>query len=160
VDGPSRYVDAGSGSGHLGAGAWHWSRLGVRRLVRAMTGFVLQRRPPRLKSHTARLAARRFSSPFTIDNAAAHRSGSVATSPLLKSSTPVKGHMLASDPADRLHNPSSPTAHSNRGRQPTTLSAGQFWTPIPRLRGSELHAELRAVVRVLWAWSQLIRRRS
>src|SRR5260370_23987335 len=50
--------------------------------------------------------------------------------------------MLASYPANRLHNQHPPPPTSNRSRQPTGHnSGGQFWTPIPKLRGSKLHAE-------------------
>jgi hypothetical protein len=53
--------------------------------------------------------------------------------------------MLTSYPADRLHNQHPPPPTSNRSRQPTgQISGGQFWTPIPRLRGSKLHAETQA----------------
>ena len=53
--------------------------------------------------------------------------------------------MLTSYPADRLHNQHPPPPTSNRSRQHTSHnSGGQFWTPIPRLTGSKLHAETQA----------------
>ena len=50
--------------------------------------------------------------------------------------------MLAPYPADRLHNQHPPPPAQNQSGQPNrTRLGGQFWTPIPRLRGSKLHAE-------------------
>ena len=51
--------------------------------------------------------------------------------------------MLAPNPTNRLHCQHSPTARfeSKRAAHQAQLGGGQFWTPIPQLRGSKLHAE-------------------
>jgi hypothetical protein len=50
----------------------------------------------------------------------------------------VEDPMLASDPADRLHNQHPPPPTSIEAGSPTATHSGG---PIPRLRGSKLHAE-------------------
>src|ERR1019366_9555306 len=57
------------------------------------------------------------------------------------------GKMFPPYPPDRLHNQHPPTPASERSRQPSNQrSGGQFWTPIPRLRGSIFHAETQATL--------------
>jgi hypothetical protein len=52
--------------------------------------------------------------------------------------------VLTPNPPDRFHcqhSPSPLASNQKRAVHQAQSSGGQFWTPIPRLRGSKLHAE-------------------
>src|SRR5205807_692073 len=62
--------------------------------------------------------------------------------------------MLPPNPANRLHRQHASPARSESEASSATDqdSGGQFWTPIPQLRGSKLHAELHHKTQRIRRW--------